>query len=263
MRVKHEKEFESGYTPLITKQNHPEMMGLEFGIVNALAGEQYSFCFDQEAVYVLVEGKIRLSWEDEVCDLAREDCFHEGATLLHVPSNTKVVIEGVAEASEIAVAHTENEKTFPTKLLHPSDCLVENEMRGAGQMQETSTRMVRTFFDRTNCPETNFYLGETVNLPGKWSSYPPHFHVEPEMYYYRMYPENGWGFAEYGEDAFKIHNRDLMGMPENVTHAQVVMPGYSEYYLWVIRLREEALVTNIVKEYAWVTDPEAKYFPEI
>ena len=40
-------------------------------------------------------------------------------------------------------------------------------------------------------------LGEVLNLPGKWSSYPPHHHPQPEVYFYRFdYPDGfGAGFA--------------------------------------------------------------------
>ena len=51
-------------------------------------------------------------------------------------------------------------------------------------------------------------------------------------------------------------------MPCNVTHSQAAAPGYAEYYLWCIRLRDDQdIVTTTVPEYAWVTDPAAKFFP--
>ena len=113
-------------------------------------------------------------------------------------------------------------------------------------------------------PETNFFIGEVVHFPGKWSSYPPHQHVEPELYYYKFLPENGYGLAEYGDDAFKVKNNDLTGMPESVTHSQAAAPGYAEYYLWCIRLQDDKnIVTTVVPEYEWVTKADAKYFPDI
>ncbi|MFR5445559.1 MAG: 5-deoxy-glucuronate isomerase, partial [Butyricicoccus sp.] len=94
--------------------------------------------------------------------------------------------------------------------------------------------------------------------------YPPHQHVEPELYYYKFLPENGYGLAEYGDDAFKVKNNDLTGMPENVTHSQAAAPGYAEYYLWCIRLQDDKnIVTTVVPEYEWVTKADAKYFPDI
>ena len=264
MKYTSKKPFEKGYNEMISAVEHPEMMGMEYGVVAMESGDAMNFDYPQEVVYDLLCGEITLNRNGHIETVNRDDCFHEGAILLHVPENTKVSITCHSEKAEIAVCRTENKKTFEAKLLRPEDCLCANEERGAGQMNECSTRMVRTFFDRSNCPETNFFIGEVVHFPGKWSSYPPHQHVEPEMYYYKFLPENGYGLAEYGEDAYKVKNNDLTGMPCNVTHSQAAAPGYAEYYLWCIRLQDDKdIVTTVVKEHEWVTEEGAKYFPDI
>lgn len=255
--------LKKGYTSMVTASGNPEMMGMEFGVQKMEKGEVLTFSFPQEVVYDLLSGEVTFSWEENRETVHRTDCFHEGAVLLHVPQNTTVTVTALAD-TEIAIVRTENRRTFPARLMKPEDCLCPNELRGAGVMNDMSTRRVRTFFDRSNCPETNFFIGEVVHDPGKWSSYPPHQHVEPELYYYKFLPENGYGLAEYGDDAFKVRNNDLMGMPENVTHSQCAAPGYAEFYLWCIRLRDDAqIVTTTAEEYAWAAAPNAKYFPDI
>lgn len=258
--------LQKGYNQMVSADENPEMMGMEFGVYVMEQGDSIRFAFPQEVVYNLLSGEVRLQWgssgDAEV--VRRSDCFHEGAILLHVPQNTEVSIDCLSGRTEIAIVRTANPRAFSPKLMRPEDCLCPNEERGAGQMNDMSTRLVRTFFDRSSCPETNFFIGEVVHFPGKWSSYPPHQHVEPELYYYKFLPENGYGLAEYGDDAFKVKNNDLTGMPENVTHSQCAAPGYAEYYLWCIRLREDQnIVTTTVAEYEWGTKPEAKFFPEI
>lgn len=263
MKYTSKAPFDKGYNSMVSAVENPEMMGMEFGVLKLAAGDVLHFDYAQECVYDLISGKITLVWNGEEKTVERSDCFHEGAVLLHVPQNTKVTVRCERDA-EIALARTENKRTFAPRLMLAEDCLCANEERGAGQMNECSTRMVRTFFDRSNCPETNFFIGEVVHFPGKWSSYPPHQHVEPEMYYYKFLPENGYGFAEYGDNAYKVKNNDLTGMPENITHSQAAAPGYAEYYLWCIRLRDDQnIITTTVKEYEWVTKPDAKYFPDI
>ena len=84
---------------------------------------------------------------------------------------------------------TENGRAFPAKLYLPGD--TPDEFRGAGTMHETSTRIVRTIFDYRNAPYANLVLGEVIDFPGKWSSYPPHHHPQPEIYYYKNNPGNG------------------------------------------------------------------------
>lgn len=255
--------FEKGYNKMVSAADHPEMMGMEFGVVKMDAGDILHFDYAQEVVYDLLCGKISFEWDKNSEVVERKGCFHEGAVLLHVPQNTAVVITALSSA-EIAVARTENKRSFASRMLRPEDCLSANEERGAGLMNDMSTRLVRTFFDRSNCPETNFFIGEVVHFPGKWSSYPPHQHVEPELYYYKFLPVNGYGLAEFGDGAYKVKNNDLTGMPENVTHSQCAAPGYAEYYLWCIRLQDDKnIVTTPVAEYEWVTKPDAKFFPEI
>ena len=255
--------FEKGYNKMVSAADNTEMMGMEFGVVKMTAGDIMHFDYAQEVVYDLLYAKISFEWDKNSEVVERKDCFHEGAILLHVPQNTVVVITALSD-TEIAVARTENKRAFAARLLRPADCLSANEERGAGLMNDMSTRLVRTFFDRSSCPETNFFIGEVVHFPGKWSSYPPHQHVEPELYYYKFLPENGYGLAEFGDDAFKVKNNDLTGMPENVTHSQAAAPGYAEYYLWCIRLQDDKnIITTNVAEYEWVLKPDAKFFPEI
>ena len=264
MKFTSRKPFEKGYNEMVSSLDNPEMMGLDFGILSLGKGDRMSFSYPQEVVYDLLSGSVTFSFEGHSESVARRDCFHEGAILLHVPQNTPVSIESSSEKTEVAVARTANPKKFAARLMRPEDCLCANEKRGYDQLNGCAARVARTFFDRSNCPETNFFIGETIHEPGRWSSYPPHQHIEPEMYYYKFLPENGYGLAEFGDDAFKVKNNDLLGMPENVTHSQAAAPGYAEFFLWCIRLRDDKpIVTTIVKEYEWVLKPDAKYFPEI
>lgn len=154
-----------GYTKMISATENPEMMGLDFGVQKMARDEQVNFCFDQEVVYDLLCGKISISWDGSGCAevVERTDCFHEGAIVLHVPADTPVEITCLSDTAEIAIARTANAHRFAPQLMRPEDCMCANEERGAGLMGETSTRLVRTFFDRSTCPETNFFIGEVVH----------------------------------------------------------------------------------------------------
>lgn len=242
-------KFTKGYSRLVMEENRE--MKMEFGILALEQDNSYTFEEARECIFTLLTGEVTFRYDQKTEVAVRESCFHENPVVLHVPENTKVEIQCKGSCAEIAVQCTKNSKSFAPKLYRTEDLLCPTEMRGAGSMNEASTRIVRTFFDRTICPETNFYIGEVVSCPGKWSSYPPHFHEEPEIYFYKFLPENGYGFAEMGDDAYKVRNNDLTGMPGNVTHSQSTAPGYAEYYLWVIRLQDDVnMVTNVVKEHA-------------
>jgi 5-deoxy-glucuronate isomerase len=127
-------------------------------------------------------------------------------------------------------------------------------------MNETSTRIVRTVFDYTNRPESNLVIGEVIGLPGRWSSYPPHHHPQPEIYHYRFLPEQGFGLTAIGDTPHIIKDKDTICIRDGEDHPQVTAPGYAMWYLWVIRHIEgnHYGVQTVADEHKWVNSPEAK-----
>ena len=124
-------------------------------------------------------------------------------------------------------------------------------------VQDACRRNVRLIFDYDNNPESNLVLGEVVNYPGRWSSYPPHHHDQPEIYYYRFTEPQGYGHAELGDSVFKVQQNDTMIIPPQLDHAQVSAPGYGMWYLWVIRHLEGNPYTGFefTEDHAWTLDP--------
>lgn len=106
----------------------------------------------------------------------------------------KLTVKGIADDSEIAVMRTENDKIFEP-VIRCGDKIV-NEIRGKGFMNEAGTRIVRTAQDVRLSPESNLMLGEDVHYPGKWSGFPSHSHAQPETYFYKFYPKNGFGLLK-------------------------------------------------------------------
>ncbi|MGM0216631.1 5-deoxy-glucuronate isomerase [Enterococcus sp. AZ109] len=264
MKISSNGAFKQGLNSIISEEKNPEMMGMNYDVLAGKKNDEYTTNLDKEVVFVLLFGKIIFEWNDEKVEVERESCFHNNPIVLNVPRNTAVKITVLSDTAEVGIASTDNENNFEAMLFGNEDLLCANEERGAGTLNECSTRLVRTFFDRSNRPMTNFFLGEVVSFPGKWSSYPPHTHIEPEIYFYKFLPENGYGFAENGDDVYKVTHNDLTTMPRNVRHSQATAPGYAEYYLWIIRLRDDqAMVTTVVPEHEWTADPDAKFFPNI
>jgi 5-deoxy-glucuronate isomerase len=131
-------------------------------------------------------------------------------------------------------------------------------------MKETSTRIVRTIFDYSNAPWSNLVLGEVITFPGKWSSYPPHHHKQPEIYHYRFFPENGYGICQLGDEACVVRNGDTVEIVMDESHPQAAAPGYAMYYIWAIRHLDNATYTTPVfeKEHLWVTSSDAVLWPD-
>ena len=211
-------EHAFGYTPMAEMNGvHAEML-MDFGVLRMRKGDRVVESQPLEKAYLLVYGKVRFTWEGKVHEQERENCFDVPPTALHVCKDVQVTLECLSEECEIDILRTDNDKVFPSKLYLPED--TPDEFRGAGTMHETSTRIVRTIFDDRNAPYANLVLGEVIGFPGKWSSYPPHHHPQPEIYYYKTNPAGGFAYAEVGEDVLKVHNNDTVD-PSPVHTARV------------------------------------------
>lgn len=262
MYIKGKPVLNKGYNVLTEMGGLRAEALMDNAILKLPAGEREVEEQALERAYLLTYGEIRLSWDGESRVIARENCFDFKPWVLHVPAGVRVELEGLAADSEICVSRTDNSRRFPAKLYAPEDC--REERRGAGTMNECSTRLVRTVFDKSNAPEANLVVGEVVGFPGRWSSYPPHHHPQPELYYYKLCPPYGYAHGECGEEVFKLYENDAILIGEGEVHAQAAAPGYALWYLWVIRhLDGNPYITPIfVDEHKWVMDPGAELWPE-
>ncbi|MEN1761943.1 5-deoxy-glucuronate isomerase [Anoxynatronum sibiricum] len=255
------KPFEKGYNEITAMDGRASEMLMDFGIYYLDKGMEINNEEDLERAYLLLKGKIVYEWDGKTQEASRNSVFEENPWCLHVPAKTKVIIKALASGTEIAEQKTDNEKTFPSKLYTPEECL--SEQFGAGTLNETATRTVRTIFDDRNAPDANLVMGEVINHPGKYSSWPPHHHPQPEIYHYRFYPEKGYGHCEIGDDVFKVQHMDTSVLPGGLVHPQTAVPGYAMYYLWMIRHLEGARFSEriFVDEHKWLLDPDAKIWP--
>ncbi len=69
---------------------------------------------------------------------------------------------------------------------------IQIQRAGVSDLQGTMRRNIKTVFDYENAPYSNMVLGEVLNFPGKWSSYPPHF-ILSRKYIYRFDKPQGFG----------------------------------------------------------------------
>lgn len=250
-----------GYTEITQRSGDMQM---DFGVLRLRYGESFHDEYKLERAFLLVYGRVCFKWDDGEHTEYRENCFDVPPTALHVSKGTKgVTVICLSEECEVNVLRTENEREFPAKLYLPQD--TPDEFRGAGTMHETSTRIVRTIFDYRNAPYANLVLGEVIGFPGKWSSYPPHHHPQPEIYYYKNRPENGFGYAEVGDTVYKVHHGDTVCIPAGKTHPQCTPPGYALWYLWAIRHLEGCPYAQpdypvFLEEHLWVQRKDEPYW---
>lgn len=261
MQIKHPKEFRRGYEPLVARSGQTSDMLMDFGHLELKADDAWASPAGAERAVLLALGSVEFSWEDGGgkrfgAKASRSSLFDENPTVLSLPESAKAEVKAISDA-ELYLVSTDNPRDFPPKLYLPEECF--GEERGKGAMRETSTRIVRTTFDDRNATHSNLVIGEVVGVPGRWSSYPPHHHPQPEIYHYRFLPERGFGLTEIGETAYMLQNRDTILIRDGQDHPQVTAPGYAMWYLWVIRHLEGNRygTPEFNPDHVWVADPKA------
>ena len=146
---------------------------------------------EKEMAILLFEGTADAALDGQTRRISRQDTFRDGAWCIHICAGTPVVLQA-REHCELYIQKTANERTFPSRIYGPDDVQTV-EAGNNGELDGTMRRYIRTFFDYSNAPYSNMVLGEVQNFPGRWSSYPPHHHPQPEVYFYRFDKPQGFG----------------------------------------------------------------------
>ncbi len=208
-------------------------MMMDIRVYKMTAGQSITFSDSlKETAILLTEGKIEYEYEGNTVSASRKNVFEEAPYCLHMCKGVKATVTAGADA-EILVQKTENDRSFPTKLYTPAENKIE--LMGATQWEGTAKREVLTIFDYQNAPWSNMVIGEVITKPGRWSSYIPHSHPQPEVYYYKFSMPQGFGAAFIGDNVFKSRDGSCVRIPGGLTHPMTSAPGYTMYYCWMIR----------------------------
>lgn len=263
MRIQQKTPFEIGYNSITNLQGEHSDMMMDFGILKLEKGTVFQDDTTLERVFVLLSGKIRVSWDGKTVEAERDNCFDENLWCLNLSKADSVTIEGLSEDSEVAVIRTENHREFNGAIYHKDK--VVREIRGENTMDDAGRRIVRTAMDVRLTPHSNIMFGEDVHFPGRWAGFPSHHHRQPEIYFYKFYPENGFGLLRLGDEGVLLEQNDLVKIAPNLVHPQVAAPGYAMYFLWIIRHLENDpyIKPTFEEQHLWVEKPGAKYWPEI
>ncbi len=187
---------------------------------------------NNETAFLILSGKIVISWDGKSKTMERESPFEKKPYCLHVPKCANVNISALKD-SEILIQQTDNDIVFTPVFYSPEDCLYQEF--GKGQWGGAGHRVVSTVFDLSSAPYSNMVLGEVYNLSGKWSSYPPHHHPQPEVYYYKFDRPKGFGISFLGEDVQMSTDGSYRAISGGNAHQQAAAPGFTMYYVWMIR----------------------------
>ena len=225
--------FENGVKILSTAGDAVNDMMMNITVYRMKALEERTFCCEKEEMAVLlVLGNVTFRWENREEAGLRNSFIEEDPYCLHVSRGVSVTVRAASD-SEILVQSTANDRAFPAVFYRPEDC--RDDIFGLDVYDNKMKRTVRTVFDYKNAPYSNMVNGEVVNHQGGWSSYTPHHHPQPEVYYYRYERPEGFGACFLDDDVYKITDGAVAAIPGGKTHPQVTAPAFPMYYCWMIR----------------------------
>ncbi len=267
--------FVEGYVPIAAPDNSP-LEKIIFGRVQLTQGRApYTARTEgNEVVLDILSG---------VCDLAvtfaadtrsypnlggRADVFGGRPTLICLPPKTEYRLMARSPRLDVAVSAAPCPDGGQPAVITPDDNVTN--VVGAGNWE----RRVHLGTVGTGLAR-RLMVGETINKPGCWSSYPPHKHDEErpgevpmeEVYFYVVKPKQGFGvqclYQRPGapdrlDEAFIVRDGDTVVLPRGY-HPAVAAPGYQVCYVWV--LYAEADVYGAAwsddPDHAWVRNVEA------
>lgn len=255
--IKNPQGFKFGVNTIVNKDNACVHGGMNFSSIKLAMGEEFVFNPQYEFAALLLTGRVNFHVEGISSQAERTDYFRQPPSVLHCASHTVAAVTALTDC-EILLIETENDARFTPQLFDPQH-LLELDHRGQDLLDNTSYRHVRTVFDQRNRPKSNLVVGEIISMPGRWSSYPPHYHAQPEIYHYRFSEPQGFCFGEHGEKVLRIEHNDTYQILQGGEHAHCVAPGYALYTLWFIRhLPGDPYYQPMFRdEHAWTREKEA------
>jgi 5-deoxy-glucuronate isomerase len=181
--------------------------------------------------------------------------FGERATALYLPPGQTLLVSADTAVEAILVSTPAPPGGDPA-IVFAAD--VQPQSRG----RDLYARDVHNIFV-TDGHVRRLMVGETLNPPGHWSSFPPHKHdgkngepVLEEVYHFRVDPAHGFGhqtlYTEDGENVTHIvKDGDAVLLPYGY-HPVSSPPGYQLYYLWAMAGAERRLALYEDPAHAWI-----------
>src|SRR5665213_729730 len=217
---------------LITPGKDTDLIGLE--VADLDARESLRFVADSEVLVVILSGVLDVEVDAARLGRAggRATVFDGGGDSVYAPPGAVVKLteaDGGGAAIAVASAPLADQPAAAARIIRPADHRVAEVGHG------NWARQVRTILGPEHAAG-RLIVGETVNPPGNWSSYPPHKHDEDnpphevqleEVYYFKFDPPGGFGVqlrydskGDPADDVFVVRDGDVA-----VTHYEYVVGG--------------------------------------
>ena len=264
MNLRFDYKPKSGYTKVLFPGG--ELLNyIEFGIIKLSSGEQYSEnTEDNEVVLVILKGKCVISTSTIKWGPigGRKDVFSGKAYAAYIPIQNRYDITALTDL-EVAVCKGRTDFIGEPVVVAPDKVKVRSVGSGVW-----TRNMYDIIDERTSAGR--LLVGETINPPGNWSSFPPHKHdIEnppeetklEEVYFFKIQPEEGFGMQriytapdskdEGFDEAIVLKNNTVTVMPRGY-HPVCAAPGYSVYYLWILAGKNRKLIPREDPQHSWI-----------
>ncbi len=193
----------------------------------------------------------------------RASVFEAPGDTVYAPAGTGLRLHALDGPAQVAIASVAAEPALdapPARIIGPA------EQRIAEVGEGNWSRTVRTILGPEHTAQ-RLLLGETINPPGNWSSYPPHRHDRhnppeevdlEEVYLFKTNPAGGFGVqlryeldGDRAEEAFLVRDDDIAVIRAGF-HPVVAASGYELYYLWVMAGEGRVMMPYLDPAHAWV-----------
>ncbi|HEY6103838.1 MAG TPA: 5-deoxy-glucuronate isomerase [bacterium] len=253
------QEQESRIRSVVVPGRQADLIGLEMAEIPS--GARLEIRPDGELVAVVFSGVVDVTADGEHLGRAggRRNVFEGAGHAIYAPPGVALLLTAVDGPVEVALttAPVSEPSTLRPRIVGPEDQEIAD--RGSGSF----ARRVRTILGPRS-EAGRLLVGETINPPGNWSSYPPHKHdmqrppVEnhfEEIYLFKVDPPAGFGvqirYSETGEECVLVRDGDVSVIKSGY-HPVAAAPGYSLYYLWVMAGEGRQPIAYFDPAHTWV-----------
>ena len=201
---------------------------------------------DFELLVVVLSGRARIQVNETVFDEVghRDSIWRGNADSVYAGTQAQIVIQGIAEHTEIAIAGGHCEEKFAPFRILPD----EVESVEVGSEDTHTKRTIHHILGQNgNGRAGNLLVSELYAAPGCWSGYPSHKHDEDnmphesafeEVYHYRFDPETGFG----GQYHYRPGEKPTVAMTthrstfvvDNGYHPTSTSPGHRGYIFTIL-----------------------------
>ena len=245
---------------VVAPEREGDLIGL--AVADLAAGERFETAGDVETLVVVLGGVVDVAANGEPLGSAggRSSVFEGPGHAVYAPPGTALRLTATRPA-QLAVATAPAGEGAPSKarIIGPQDQRLAEAGKG------NWSRSVRTILGPEHAAG-RLLVGETINPPGNWSSYPPHRHDRQappdevrleEVYLFKIDPPGGFGvqvrYDDEGTEAFAVRDGDA-AVIRGGYHPVVAAPGYSLYYLWVMAGDGRQMIPHFDPAHAWVQE---------